>query len=224
LGHDARRPQLVHRPRRVREVGARADVDTHGHALDLVAEEVDERPPELGRQVVHCEEPDVLEGVERGGLAGPAHAGEHDERRAHAPAPGSQRHASTTSPRSTTATPPTCARTVPGQITVPAPSSSSTANAAPPRWRSVITPVPAAGLRPGASSPCWTICQRSPSCTTVTGTPATDTPNATGPPSSTISQSEPVRNPTLPSAQPRSAAPGGSSPGWGAAVTWSRCA
>src|SRR5690606_27548552 len=127
--------------------------------------------PELGRHVVDGEEADVLERVQRGRLARPADAREDHEVRAHEPAPASQRQATMTSPRSTIATPPTCATRCPGQSTTSSPPSSSTANATPPTLRCTTSPVAAAGLRPGGGSPCCTMRQRSPSCTTVAGTP-----------------------------------------------------
>src|SRR5690606_33493724 len=141
--------------------------------------QLQELRPEGGRQVVDRVEADVLERMQGRGLARPADPRQDHERQLHG-MPPFQRHATTVSPRSTIAASPTCASRVPGQTTYLPEPVSSAANVEPPTDALTYRPAGVTALSGGSSPPSCTMRQRSPSWTTVAGTPATCTSKLTG--------------------------------------------
>ena len=82
LGGVAPLAQLGQRVEQVREVFPLADVHAERHAIDgmrRAGDQVGEGGDERGGEVVHAEEPHVLEALDRVALAGAAHAGDDHE-------------------------------------------------------------------------------------------------------------------------------------------------
>src|SRR5690606_14830570 len=219
--------QLGEGRRRLLDEGARADVDRDAQALGLRRHALHQRQPQGGREVVDGVEADVLEGVQRGGLARPAHAGEDDQRcararsfLAHGSLMGSRLHATSASPSSVIATRPTLARSRPGQSTSPPPGVSCRTSSAPPTCACEKRSLARAASSAGSGSPSCSTRQRSPVWTTCASTPATCTWKAgTAPARVTASQEEGLRKPTTMSTHLWVGAPGASSTGTAVSVT-----